>query len=87
MARLSATEEALKARAGAGSSGDRAAACSDDAGADLRPEPAQGALRQPAPNSQPETVGTDSVDELTAAYGEQSAEAGDAAPLKQTPES
>jgi hypothetical protein len=32
-------------------------------------------------------VGTDSVDELSAAYGEKSAEAGEAAPLKQAPES
>jgi NADH:ubiquinone reductase (H+-translocating) len=38
-------------------------------------------------NSQSEAVGTDSVDELTAAYGEKSAEAGEAAPVKQAPES
>jgi NADH:quinone reductase (non-electrogenic) len=38
-------------------------------------------------NSQSDMVGTDSVDELSAAYGEKSAEAGDAAPLKQAPES
>jgi NADH:ubiquinone reductase (H+-translocating) len=40
-----------------------------------------------APNSQPETVATDSVDELTAAYGEKSAEASEASPVKQAPES
>ena len=38
-------------------------------------------------NSKSETVGTDSVDELTAAYGEKSGEAGEAAPVKQAPES
>ena len=38
-------------------------------------------------NSQSDMVGTDSVDELSAVYGEKSAEAGGAAPLKQTPES
>lgn len=38
-------------------------------------------------SSQPESVGTDSVDELSAAYGEESAEGRDAAALKQAPES
>jgi NADH dehydrogenase len=38
-------------------------------------------------NSQSDMVGTDSVDELTAVYGERSAEAGEAAPPKQAPES
>jgi hypothetical protein len=38
-------------------------------------------------NSQSDIVSTDSVDELTAAYGEETAEAGEAAPLKQVPES
>jgi NADH:ubiquinone reductase (H+-translocating) len=38
-------------------------------------------------NSQSDIVSTDSVDELTAAYGEKTAEAGEAAPLKQVPES
>jgi NADH:ubiquinone reductase (H+-translocating) len=38
-------------------------------------------------NSQADLVDTDSVDGLTAAYGEESAEAGEATPLKQAPES
>ena len=38
-------------------------------------------------NSQSDLVDTDSVDGLTAAYGEKSAEAGEATPLKQAPES
>jgi NADH dehydrogenase len=38
-------------------------------------------------NSQSELVDTDSVDGLTAAYGEKSGEAGEATPLKQAPES
>jgi len=37
--------------------------------------------------SQPETVGTDSVDQLKAAYGEKAAEAGEPASAKQAPES
>src|SRR5688500_18698332 len=40
-----------------------------------------------AASSQPESVGTDSVDELSAAYGDESAEGRDAAALKQAPES
>jgi NADH dehydrogenase len=40
-----------------------------------------------AANLQTEAVGTDSVDELSAAYGDQGAEGRDAAPLKQAPES
>ena len=35
----------------------------------------------------PESAGAESVDELTAAYGEKGAEAGPAAPAKPTPES
>ena len=38
-------------------------------------------------NSQSDLVDTDSVDGLTAAYGEKSGEAGEATPLKQAPES
>jgi hypothetical protein len=38
-------------------------------------------------NSQSDMVSTDSVDELTAVYGERSSEAGEAAPPKQAPES
>ena len=38
-------------------------------------------------NSQSDLVDTDSVDGLSAAYGEKSAEAGEATPLKQAPES
>jgi len=90
MARLSATEEALKAQQGPEriESGETAAADAPrDAEADLRPEPEGRASTSSAPKSQPETVGTDSVDELTAAYGETKAEAGDAVPLKQAPES
>ena len=47
--------------------------------------------RVPAPPTQPavqpESVGTDSVDELSAVYGDKSAEDRDAAPRKQAPES
>jgi NADH:ubiquinone reductase (H+-translocating) len=38
-------------------------------------------------NSRSEPVGTDSVDELNAAYGDKGAEDGEAASLKQAPES
>jgi NADH:ubiquinone reductase (H+-translocating) len=38
-------------------------------------------------NSQPETVGTDSVDQLKAAYGEKTAETGEPASAKQAPDS
>ena len=93
MARLSATEEALKQaqeepedEAKQIESSETAAA--DAAGADLRPEPVEGrASTSSAPDDHPETVGTDSVDELTAAYGDTDVEAGDAVPLKQAPES
>ena len=40
-----------------------------------------------AASSQPESVGTDSVDELSAVYGDKGAEDPDAAPRKQAPES
>jgi NADH dehydrogenase len=43
---------------------------------------APAALSDSAGNSQSDMVSTDSVDELTAAYGETTAEAGEAAPLK-----
>src|SRR5215218_4586167 len=45
------------------------------------------AVEPSAANPQTEAVGTDSVDELSAAYGDQGAEGRDAAPLKQAPES
>ncbi len=90
MARLTAAEEALKAQQAPEQieSGETAAPdTSANAGADLRPEPVERrASTSSAANSQPETVGTDSVDELTAAYGDASAEAGDAVTLKQAPE-
>jgi NADH dehydrogenase len=96
MARLSATEEALKQaqeqpedEAKQIESGETTAAdASGDAGADRHPEPVEGrASTSSAPDDQPETVGTDSVDELTAAFGDTEAEGGDAVPLKQAPES
>ena len=45
------------------------------------------AVEPSAANPQTEAVGTDSVDELSAAYGDQGAEDRDAAPRKQAPES
>ncbi len=97
MARLSATEEALKAQQNPDEieSGETAVADASDAAgdagdsdADLRPEPVEGrASTSSVPNSQPETVGTDSVDELDAAYGDTRTEERDAAPAKQAPES
>ena len=39
------------------------------------------------PGGDGRAVGTDSVDELSAAYGDQGAEGRDAGPLKQAPES
>jgi NADH dehydrogenase len=90
MARLSATEEALKAKQGPEQieSGETAAAgASGDAGANLGPEPVEErASTSSVPDSQPETVGTDSVDELNAAYGDKRQEERDAASLKQAPE-
>ena len=77
MARLESTQEALKQAEG-----------EDPA---IEPEPsapaASSAAGADAGASQPETVGTDSVDELSAAYGDKAAEGRDAAPLKQAPES
>jgi hypothetical protein len=91
MARLSATEEALKAQQNPDEieSGEAAAAdVSDAAGdseADLGAEPVERrASTSSAPTSQPEA--TDSVDELTAAYGDKRPEERDAAPAKQAPE-
>lgn len=76
MARLESTKEALKEVQEKESTPieSSAATTSDVGGAS-------------AGNSQPDTGETDSVDELTAAYGQQTAEAGDSAPLKQAPES
>jgi hypothetical protein len=91
MARLSATEEAIKAQQGpeqieAGET--NTAGASGDAGADLAPEAIEGgASTSSATRSQPEEVGTDSVDQLTAAYGDKRPEERDAASPKQAPES
>ena len=91
LARLSATEEALKATQGPEKieSGETTAAdASDDASGDLRREPVEGGTSTgSAPNSQPETVGTDTVDELTSAYGDKRPEERDTTSLNQTPES
>ena len=80
MARLSATEEALKE------------VQEQEAPAIEPAVETSGTVSSPAGsggggNSHPESAGTDSVDELTAAYGEKGAEAGPAAPAKPTPES
>jgi hypothetical protein len=85
MARLSATEEALKAQQNpdeieSGADASDAAGDTGDAGD-------SDASTSSASNSQPETVGTDSVDELAAAYGDTRTEERDAAPAKQAPES
>jgi NADH:ubiquinone reductase (H+-translocating) len=76
MARLESAEEALKKTEQDETTaiGPSASAASDAAGTGAR-------------SSQAETVGTDSVDELTAASGEKSVEASEASPLKQAPES
>jgi NADH dehydrogenase len=76
MARLSATEEALKAQQDPEQieSGETAAADVSAAAGD-------------AGDTQAEKVRSDSVDELAAAYGDKGAEERDAPPLKQAPES
>ena len=80
MARLSATEEALKE-------------VQEQEAPAIEPavETSGTASRLPGSgsggNSHQEGVGTDSVDELTAAYGEKGAEAGEATSVKPTPES
>jgi hypothetical protein len=75
MARLSATEEAMKqAQAGAKPVAPAEAAAS-------------GSTEAGAGGGRTETVGTDSVDELRAAYGDANAEAGEAVRMKQPPES
>jgi NADH:ubiquinone reductase (H+-translocating) len=75
MARLSATEEALKQTQEGAEPIDPAAPV------------AAGAATAGAGVGRTETVGTDSVDELKAAYGDADAEAGDTVHLKQPPES
>jgi len=73
MARLESTQEALK------EAQEQEAApveASDEAGS-----------TSSATNSQSESAGIDSVDELTAAYGEKKEEPGEAASVKQAPES
>ena len=77
MARLESTQEALKQAEGEPRQ--------------LRNHPLRDCLELPVPlptqpSSQPESVGTDSVDELSAAYGDKSAEGRDADALKQAPE-
>jgi NADH dehydrogenase len=75
MARLSATEEALKE-------------AQNDEPDDVRPDSVEGhASTSPAPNTHAGAAGAESVDELAAAYGESTDEAGDAPPLQQAPES
>jgi NADH:ubiquinone reductase (H+-translocating) len=90
MARLESTQDALQEaqeqKAAPVEASDEAA--SSGASADLRPEPVEGsASTSSATNSQSEAAGIDSVDELTAAYGEKKEEVGEAASLKQAPES
>ena len=77
MARLSAAEEALQAQQEPEQveSGETAAAGASDAASDADD------------TNQAGKIGTDSVDELTAAYGDTQAEERDAASLKQAPES
>jgi hypothetical protein len=90
MARLSAAEEALEAAEQKNSEAREPSApvAASDAGADLRPEPVEGRSSGSAGlNSHADTTGSDSVDELAAAYGENIDQPGDAAPLKQAPES
>jgi NADH dehydrogenase len=74
MARLSATEEALKE-------------AQQDEPSEMSESVEGQASTSPAPNSQTDAAGAESVDELAAAYGDRTDEAGDAAPLQQAPES
>jgi NADH:ubiquinone reductase (H+-translocating) len=74
MARLSATEEAMK-------QGQEGAKPIEPAAA-----AASGAAEAEAGDGPAETVGTDSVDELRAAYGDANADTGDADRMKQAPE-
>ena len=78
MARLSAAEEALKEAEEKNSAAVEPSA-TVSAGA--------GSSGSAAVNSHADTAGGDSVDELAAAYGENIDQPGDAAPLKQAPES
>jgi NADH dehydrogenase len=90
MARLSAAEDALKEAEQKNSEAREpsAAVAASGARADLRPEPVEGRSSGSAGvNSHADTTGGDSVDELAAAYGENIDQPGDAAPLKQAPES
>jgi hypothetical protein len=75
MARLSATEEAMKQAQEGAKPIEPAAA------------PASGAGGAGAGDARTETVGTDSVDELRAAFGDADADDGDAVRTKQPPES
>ena len=75
MARLESTQEALKQAENEALAVEPSATTASSAGT---PD---------AVSSQPESVGTDSVDELSAVYGDKSAEDRDAAPRKQAPES
>jgi NADH dehydrogenase len=75
MARLSATEEALKQTQEGAKPIEPAAPA------------AAGAATAGAGDVRTEPVGTDSVDELRAAYGDANAEASDTVHLKQAPES
>jgi len=88
MARLSAAEEALKEAEQKSEAIEPSATVASGAGADLRPEPLEGRSSGSAGgNSHADTTGSDSVDELGAAYGDNIDQADDAAPLKQAPES
>jgi hypothetical protein len=88
MARLSAAEEALKEAEQKSEAIEPSATVASGAGADLRPEPLEGRSSGSAGgNSHADTTGSDSVDELGAAFGDNIDQADDAAPLKQAPES
>src|SRR4029077_4559057 len=95
MARLSAAEEALEEAEQKNSEvREPSAAVGSGAGGelrpepDLRPEPVEGrSSGSVGSNSHADTTGSDSVDELATAYGENIDQPGDAAPLKQAPES
>jgi NADH:ubiquinone reductase (H+-translocating) len=76
MARLESTEEALKE-----------VQEKESTPIDSSATTASGVSGASAGNSHPDRVATDSVDELTAAYGEETAEASEASPSKSAPES
>src|SRR5215218_2521578 len=83
MARLESAQEALNQAENQAPAVEPSAANPQTQEALNQAENQAPAVEPSAANPQTEAVGTDSVDELSAAYGDQGAEGRDAAPLKQ----